>query len=119
MSILCSAADAVSSDTWSMVFSVLTLNDAMLVVFLHLSRCVLCLCFKVIICVAGTVFSAGRAPFLSTQRAMRFGRGLCSCFFGRWARASPSAERAPLLRPLRAVRVPFGCFFWGGYWVKV
>ena len=36
--ILCSAADAVTSSSWFIVFHVLTLNITMLAMFLHLSK---------------------------------------------------------------------------------
>ena len=78
MSILCSAADAVSSDNWFTLFKVLTLNVAMWIVFLHLSNFGLGLS-------SGTEFSktlndSSKAPASaertfcsSARRAMQFG----------------------------------------------
>ena len=74
ISILCSTADAVSSDSWPILFRVLTLNVAICIVCLHFSS--FCLCLSSVADFSNTEAraptSAGRAPFLPARRAMRF-----------------------------------------------
>ena len=74
ISILCSTADAVSSDNWPILFRVLTLNVAICIVCLHFSS--FCLCLSSVADFSNTEAraptSAGRAPFLPARRAMRF-----------------------------------------------
>ena len=74
ISILCSTADAVSSDSWPILFRVLTLNVAICIVCLHFSS--FCLGLSSVADFSNTEAraptSAGRAPFLPARRAMRF-----------------------------------------------
>ena len=74
ISILCSTADGVSSDSWHILFRVLTLNVAICIVCLHLSS--FCLSLSSVADFSNTEAraptSAGRAPFLPARRAMRF-----------------------------------------------
>ena len=74
MSILCSTADAVSSDSWPILFRVLTLNVAICIACLHFSS--FCLSLSSVADFSNTEAraptSAGRAPFLPVRRAMRF-----------------------------------------------
>ena len=73
MSILCSSADAISSGSCPILFKVLTLNVAICSVCLHFSSFD-CLSFVADFSntEARAPTSAGRAPFLPAQRAMRF-----------------------------------------------
>ena len=74
ISILCSTADAVSSDSWPILFRVLALNVAICIVCLHFSS--FCLSLSSVADFSNTEAraptSAGRAPFLPARRAMRF-----------------------------------------------
>ena len=71
-SILCSMADAVSSDSWPFLFRVLTLNVTICIVCLHFSSFCLSSVADFLNTEARAPTSAGRAPFLPAQRAMRF-----------------------------------------------
>ena len=73
MSILCSTAYAISSCSCPILFKVLTLNVAISSVCLHFSSfCRLSSVADFSNTEARAPTSAGRAPFLSAQRAMRF-----------------------------------------------
>ena len=73
MSILCSTADAVSSDSCPILFKVLTLNVAICSVYLHFSSfCRLSSVADFSNTEARAPTSAGRAPFLPARRAMQF-----------------------------------------------
>ena len=71
-SILCSTADAVSSDSWPILFRVLTLNVAICIVCLHFSSFCLSSVADFSNTEARAPTSAGHAPFLPARRAMRF-----------------------------------------------
>ena len=71
-SILCSTADAVSSDSWPILFRVLTLNVAICIVCLHFSSFCLSSVGDFSNTEARAPTSAGRAPFLPARRAMQF-----------------------------------------------
>ena len=73
MSILCSTADAVSSDSCPILFKIQTLNVAICIVCLHFSSfCCLSSVADYSNTEARAPTSAGRAPFLPARRAMRF-----------------------------------------------
>ena len=73
MSILCSAADAVKSGSWPILFKVLTLNVAICIVCLHFSSfCCSSSAADFSNTEARAPTSAGCAPFLHARRAMRF-----------------------------------------------
>ena len=73
-SILCPAADAASSDSWLILFKVLTLSVSICTVLLYLSNFCLSVSFKANYSNTKTKAptSAERAPYLPAQRAMRF-----------------------------------------------
>ena len=70
MSILCSTADALSSDSWSILFKVLTLNVAICIVCLHFSS--FC-CLNTVADFSNTEAraptSVGRAPFFTRAKS--------------------------------------------------
>ena len=73
MSILCSTADAVRSDSRPILFKVQTLNVAIFIVCLHFSSfCCLSSVADFSNTDARAPTSAGHAPFLPARRAMRF-----------------------------------------------
>ena len=79
ISILCSTADAVSSDSWPILFRVLTLNVAICIVCLHFSS--FCLCLSSVADFSNTEAraptSAGRAPFFTRAKSDAvYGSGL-------------------------------------------
>ena len=70
MSILCSTADAVSSDSWPILFKVLTLNVSICIVCLHFSSfCSLSSVADFSNIEARAPTSAGRAPFFTRAKS--------------------------------------------------
>ena len=69
MSILCSTADAVSSGSWPILFRVLTLNDAICIVYLHFSSFCLSSVADFSNTEARAPTSAGGAPFFTRTKS--------------------------------------------------